>query len=90
MEVIQPMIAVVFVLALLVAVLAVLRKRGVVVLPSASGRTPQKRVEVVERIALTPQHSLHLVRVGDRCILMATAPTCCQVLDSFPEAGGRL
>ena len=29
---------------------------------------------VADRLVLTPQHSLHLVRVGDRMVLLATHP----------------
>jgi flagellar biosynthetic protein FliO len=81
-EMIQPIIAVIFVIGLLLTVLFVLRKKG-----ALTFAVPQtgKRLEVVERISLGPNQALHLVRAGDRCVLIATAPSSCQVLDFFVE-----
>ena len=39
---------------------------------------------VAERLVLTPQHSLHLVRIGDRSLLIATHPQGV----AFDPAGG--
>jgi hypothetical protein len=36
---------------------------------------------VIERVSLGPHHALHLVRAGDRLVLIATAPSACQLLD---------
>jgi len=44
--------------------------------PAASSR----RLEAVERLALTPQHALHLVRVQGREILVATHPKGCTIM----------
>jgi flagellar biogenesis protein FliO len=41
-----------------------------------------RRLEVLERVPLTPQHALHLVRVADRTVLIVTAPSACTVLDA--------
>jgi flagellar biogenesis protein FliO len=38
-----------------------------------SGRAPQQ-LRVVERVALTPQHSLHLVAVGSEVLLIGAGP----------------
>lgn len=43
-----------------------------------------KRVQVLERVALTAQHTLCLVRVGNRELIVTTAPGNCQVVAS-PE-----
>jgi flagellar biogenesis protein FliO len=88
----QPAIAVVFVLALLAGVLYVLRRRGVAILPfesspSGARRQGQRHLKVLERVPLGAQHALHLVRAGDRMILIATAPCSCQVLDSDIQEG---
>jgi flagellar biogenesis protein FliO len=40
-----------------------------------------RRLEVLERLSLTPQHSLHLVRVADRVVLIALSPAGCSILD---------
>jgi len=41
-----------------------------------------RRLEVLERLPLTAQHALHLVRVSDRTVLIATAPSSCTLLDA--------
>lgn len=76
MDLIQPLAAIGIVGALLVGVLLLLRKRGGV--PHGGTR----RLAVLERIPLGPHHALHLVRADDRIILIATAPTSCQILDA--------
>lgn len=40
-----------------------------------------KSLEPVERLALTPQHSIHLVRIHGRELLVATHPRGCTVLN---------
>jgi flagellar biogenesis protein FliO len=86
MEPLQPMVATLFVLALLAGALFALRKKGAAAfriprLPSGGGR----RLETVERLALGPQHALHLIRIDGRCVLVATAPTSVQLLRSETE-----
>ncbi len=77
MDIVQPVAAILLVLALLSGALLTLKKRGVVSRNALAGR----RLEVVERIALGPHHALHLVRAGGRLLLVATAPNSCQLLD---------
>ncbi len=92
MDTIQPFAAVVLVLVLLAGTLLLLRKRGAAGfrLPgfatgNVQGRDP-RRLEVLERLALDPQHSLHLVRVGGRSVVIATTPSSCQLLcEESPE-----
>jgi flagellar biogenesis protein FliO len=36
-------------------------------------------------MSLTPQHSLHLVRVEDRTMLIAASPSGCSILEGFAE-----
>ncbi len=81
MDTLQPLAAVVLVLALLGGALFLLRKRGVKAFPfpRRSG-TGQRRMQVLERLPLGPQHALHIVRVGGRAVVVATAPTSCQLL----------
>jgi flagellar biosynthetic protein FliO len=85
MEIVQQMAAVVGVLALLGATLWWLKERGAASFgrPRASG----KALEVVERLALGPQHSLHVVRFSGRRLLIAVSPSGCTVLDSDPRTG---
>ena len=43
----------------------------------------------VEQLALTPQHTLHLVRVRDRAVLVAAHRRGCQLLGSWPWEPGE-
>ena len=52
--------------------------------PGASARS----LETMERLALTPQHVLHLVRVQGREVVVATHPQGCTVL-SDAASGAR-
>jgi flagellar biogenesis protein FliO len=78
MDAVQPLAAVVLVMALLGGVLVMLKRRGVVSFDSRAGA---RRMVVVERVALGPQHALHLVRTGGRLLLVATSPGSCQLLE---------
>jgi len=84
---IQPVVAVIFVIGLLLAVLFALRKKGALTIAALQNGKPGKRLELVERLALGPQQALHLVRAGDRCVLIATSPSSCQVLDLVFDRG---
>lgn len=86
MESIQQALSVLLVLALLGGTLWWLRRRGMaqfVMRAPGSGR--RKSIQVLERTALTPQHSLHLVRVADRTVLIAASPAGCSILEGFTE-----
>ena len=86
MEPLQAVTAVFVVLAL-GAALYWLRTRGMVSLKVAAGS--QKRLQSIERLPLTPQHSLHLIRVAGRTVLIGVSPGGCSVLDrgDFGEGG---
>lgn len=82
----QPILAVILVLSLLGGALWFLRKRGMASFQNAAlpfGRhTANRQLKVIERVSLGAQHALHLVRVGDRFVLVATAPGSCQMMES--------
>lgn len=87
MDSMQPFFAIVLVMLLLGGALLLLRKRGAATfrLPRFAAAGP-RRMEIVERLALSPHHALHLVRVGDRSIVIATAPSSCELLcEEAPE-----
>jgi hypothetical protein len=52
------------------------------------GRAAEKLLEPVERLVLTPQHTLHVLRFRDREILVATHPQGCTLLDGEPDKPG--
>jgi len=84
MDVIQQAAAVAAVLGLLGATLWWLRRRG------CAGWAPGKktglrRLEALERLPLGPQHTLHLVRVGEAELLLSSSPAGCALVQSFPK-----
>ncbi len=77
-------VAVFFVLLLLAATLWLLRRRGLVTVNTAiAKRSKGKLMQVVERMPLTANHSLHLVKIQDRVILIGVSPSGCHQIDSF-------
>jgi flagellar biogenesis protein FliO len=75
--------AVVAVLSLLGLTLWWLRRRGFAsMLPMK--RSADKRLECLERLSLSPQHTLHLVRLGDTALLVASSPSGCSLVQSTP------
>ena len=86
MDAIQPMLAVLFVLALLGGTLYWLRSKGVARfgVPGLA-RGGERRMQSLERLPLTAQHSLHLVSVGGRTLLIAVSPGGCSLLDATSQ-----
>ena len=68
MELARQLLGVGCVLALLCALVWVQRRKGA--LPGLSRSKGNKMLELVERMPLTPHHSVHLLRVGDRTLLL--------------------
>jgi flagellar biogenesis protein FliO len=46
----------------------------------------QKSIQTVERLMLTQQHTLHVVEIDGRRVLVATHPSGVTILDGQPEA----
>jgi hypothetical protein len=89
MEIMDPMPAVAAVLAVLAIALWWLRKKGAIRFPRAGVRRHGRRLESMDRLALSPNHALHLVRLDDRAILVAQSPAGLVLLDgtAAPAAG---
>lgn len=82
MEEIQQALVVVCVLGLLGATLYWLRRQGIARFNGkAVGRGSSRRMQIMERLPLSPQHALHLVNVSGRVILIATSPGGCSVVE---------
>ena len=82
MESLQQLLTVLFVFALLGGTLYWLRKKGLARFTvNGIGRRANRRMESIERLPLTPQHSLHLVRIAGRVLLIAVSPGGCSVLE---------
>ncbi len=90
MDSIEQALSVLLVLALLGGTLWWLRSRGLAYFAFQSGRAARRKsIQVLERTALTPQHSLHLVRVEDRTVLIAASPSGCSILEGFAAPAGE-
>lgn len=97
MDEIGQVAAVALVLALLAVTLWWLRRRGIAgMLPAgmcpggvfkAGGvfkvRKAARRLECLERLPLGPHHTLHLVRLGETALLVASSPGGCSLVRSF-------
>jgi len=85
MDVIREIAAVAMVLGLLGALLWRLRRRGLAgVMTLGRGRGRGRQLECVERLALGPQHAIHLIRLGGRALLVTSSPSGCALMESFP------
>jgi flagellar biogenesis protein FliO len=87
MEQAQSILSVFLVLALLAGALFVLRRQGLANFNTPSLRgSSTRRLQVLERLPLSPQHSLQLVRIDQREILVALSPSGCSIT-GLREAG---
>ena len=84
--------AVAGVLTLLVLTLWLLRTRGTRVGSKigiagvlALRSKPARRLECLERLPLGPHHTLHLIRMGETSLLVASSPGGCSLVHSFPQ-----
>ena len=80
----QQALAILLVLALLGAALWFLRSRGLAHYGGSVRRKSTRHLEAIARLPLTPQHSVHLVRVADHAVLLALSPTGCTLVERVP------
>jgi flagellar biogenesis protein FliO len=83
MDVLRQVFSVLLVFSLLGAALWLLRRGGRISVQGvarmrALGNT--RSMVAVERLSLTPQHTLHIVRIDGRDLLVVTHPQGCSVL----------
>lgn len=93
-QMIQQVVAICLVLGLLGGTLWLLRRKGLAKFNGIGIKGPKgaKAMTVLERMPLTAQHSLHLVRVRDETILIGVSPSGCTQIASFTgdrERGGQ-
>ena len=87
MDVISQVGAVAVVLSLLGATTWWLRHRGLASL-GVGRRRSRRKLELIERLALGPQHSLHLVRLGETMLLVSASPGGCRLIERRLAGGG--
>jgi flagellar biogenesis protein FliO len=88
MDIVRQSLAITFVLALLWAALWLLRKKGAIQISPRKGRGRTGVLEARARLALTPQHSIHLVRIGQRDLVLALHPSGVKLLAELPVTPG--
>jgi len=84
MEIMRQFAAIALTLTLLAGLLWWLRRKG-----AAQWGQPRRArmLEVLESRALCPGHSLHLVRIGNQVMALATHSGGCTLIDSQPWTG---
>ena len=87
MEAIRQMLAMCLVLGLLGAALWWLRRKGLAKFSHPGFGKSERKMQLVEKLALSPGHSLHLVRVGGRMLLVASSPGGCALLEASAGEG---
>lgn len=87
MEILEQITMIFVVFALLGGMLWVLRRKGVATLRfNRRGSGGGRQLELIERLPLTPTHSIHLVRFDGRTLLIGVAPGGCTVLERSEAA----
>jgi len=78
--------AIILVFSLLFLFIGGLQRKGLVRfrLP-LSGASAARKMEIVERLPLTAQHSLHLVRIDGECLLLGVSPSGIALLKNAKE-----
>jgi flagellar biogenesis protein FliO len=84
MEPVRQLLAVGAAVGALTAALWWMRRKGWARLGARSGSG--RNLHAVERVALGPQCSLHLVRVANRALVVGSSPAGCVLLESFEWA----
>ncbi len=78
MELARQVCSVLLVFGFLGAFLWAVRRRGAAISWRPQGRA--KSLQSLQRLALTPQHSVHLIRIDGRELVVATHPQGCTIL----------
>jgi flagellar biogenesis protein FliO len=88
----QQFSAIFLVLGLLLLALSLLRQKGLVrFVPRLIRQTgKQRRMQVLERVALDTRHSLHLVALNGRLIVVGVSPSGCRRIAAVPANAAML
>jgi flagellar biosynthetic protein FliO len=82
----QQLLAVLLVLGLLLGALWLLRRHGLARFAPGLGRHAgkQRQMRVLERVALDTRHSLYLLALKDRLIVVGVSPSGCRRIAALP------
>jgi flagellar biogenesis protein FliO len=84
MDMVRQSLAITFVFALLWAALWLLRKKGRIRIGSRKARGEGGVLESRGKLVLSQQHSVHLVRIGQRDLVLALHPSGVTLLAELP------
>jgi flagellar biogenesis protein FliO len=88
MDILRQSLAITFVFALLWTAIWLLRKKGRIRLSSGKTRGPCAMLESRGKLVLSQQHSIQLVRIGKRELVLALHPSGVTLLAELPDAAG--
>lgn len=80
MDIFQQIFTVLSVLGILGALLWVLRQKGLARFQFPARGGSARRLEIIERLPLTPQHTVCLLRVDGTVLTVGLSPAGCQVI----------
>ncbi len=80
MESFQQITAVLAVFGTLGGLLWILRKKGIAHIRLTNRTGAQRRLELVERLSISAQHTVCLVRVDDKVLAIGLSPAGCQLI----------
>jgi flagellar biogenesis protein FliO len=87
---VQQLLAVLFVLLAVWGAVVFLRKKGfAIATTSLRVRKQAHSIEQLDRMRLTPQHSIHLLRVDERSLLIAVHPHGITILQGDERPSSR-
>ena len=89
MDIVKQSLAITFVFVLLWVALWFLRKKGAVRIGMARRSSAPDMLETRGRLALSPQHSVHVIRVGERELVLAVHPQGVTLLCELTSASLR-
>jgi flagellar biogenesis protein FliO len=75
---------VLLVLATLIVLLVWAKRRGFARWNGLRMAREEPMIRIVERVSLTPQHTLHVLAVGERRLLVTSSPGSCQLITELP------
>jgi flagellar biogenesis protein FliO len=86
MDIVRQSLAITFVFALLWAALWFLRKRGNIRIGFPKARAATAVLESRAKLNLGPQHSIHVIRIGERDMVVAVHPAGVTLLSRPSQA----
>jgi flagellar biogenesis protein FliO len=89
MDIVRQSLAITFVFALLCTALWLLRKKGQIRFGSRNGQRSSGMLESRGKLVLSQQHTIHLVRVGQREMVLALHPAGVTLLAELAAAGSE-